>query len=80
MGKIKFTQPVLIQKLMEEYKPLDSPVSKTPAVAGEVLIKGDGEGMVAIDLLKDVLVSYCNMHIYDAMVMSRYFQCCARTS
>ena len=41
-GTIKFTQPVLIQKLIEEYKPSYGPMSKTPVVAGQVLVKGDG--------------------------------------
>ena len=30
----------------------DSPVSKTPAVAGHVLVKGDGEGTVTSDQIK----------------------------
>ena len=40
MGTIKFTQPVLIKNL-GEYKPPDGSVSKTAAVAGQVLVKGD---------------------------------------
>ena len=32
---------MLVQKLEEEYKHPDSPISKTPAVAGQVLVKGD---------------------------------------
>ena len=41
-GTIKSTQPVLINKLNEKYTVLDGLVSKTPAVAGQALIKGDG--------------------------------------
>ena len=51
-GTIKFTQPVLIQKLNEEYTVPDGPVSKTPAVAGQVLVKGDGEGTVSLEQSK----------------------------
>ena len=47
MGCIRFTQPILVKKLEEEYKTPDGPVSKTPAVAGQVLVKGDGDGAVA---------------------------------
>ena len=46
-GTIKFTQPVLIQKITDEYKVPDGPASKTPAVAGQVLVKGDDEGTVS---------------------------------
>ena len=48
-GTIKFTQPVLIKKLNQEYKVSDGPVSKAPAVAVQVLVKGDGEGTVSPD-------------------------------
>jgi hypothetical protein len=44
---IKFTQPVLIQKITDEYKVPDGHASKTPAVAGQVLVKGDGDGTVS---------------------------------
>jgi len=33
-GTVKFTQPVLIKKINEEYKMTDGSISKTPAVAG----------------------------------------------
>jgi hypothetical protein len=39
-------QPVLIKKRNDEYKMSDGPVSKTPEVASQVLMKGDGEGAV----------------------------------
>ena len=52
MGCIRFTQPVLVKKLEEEYKTPDGPVSKTPAVAGQVLVKGDGNGAVAPNTAK----------------------------
>ena len=46
LGKVKFTNPVLVQKLEDEY---DLPVrrhDRTPAVAGQVLVRGDGSGML----------------------------------
>ena len=46
LGRVKFTQPVLAQKLEEEYTPPDGIASKMPAVAGQVLVKRDGDGMV----------------------------------
>ena len=51
-GTIKFTQPVLIMKLNVEYPVPDGPVSKTPAVASQVLMKGDGEGTVSHEQMK----------------------------
>ena len=39
LGMVKFMQPVLVQKLLEEYKSSECPASKTPAVAGQVLTK-----------------------------------------
>ena len=51
-GMIKFTQPVLIKKLNEEYKISDGPVSKMPVVAAQVLMKGDGEGTVSLEQTK----------------------------
>ena len=42
---VKFTQPVLVQKLKDEFDlPAGGAAPKTPAVAGQVLIKGDGSG------------------------------------
>jgi len=49
-GIVKFTQPVLIKKIDSKYKMSDGPVSKTPAVASQVLVKGDGEGTVQIKM------------------------------
>jgi hypothetical protein len=51
-GTVKFTQPVLIMKINNEYKITDGPVSKTPAVDGQVLVKGDGQGTVTSDQIK----------------------------
>jgi hypothetical protein len=51
-GTVKCTQPVLIKKINDEYKMSDGPVSKTPAVAGQVLVKDDGEGTVTPDQIK----------------------------
>jgi hypothetical protein len=44
---VQFTQLVLLHKLIKKYKPLDGPASKTPAVAGQVLMKVDGNRAVA---------------------------------
>ncbi|KAL7474026.1 LOW QUALITY PROTEIN: hypothetical protein ACHAW6_000026 [Cyclotella cf. meneghiniana] len=46
LGMVKFTQPVLVKKLEEEYTPPNGVALKTPAVAGQLLVKGDGDGMV----------------------------------
>jgi hypothetical protein len=48
LGKFKFMQPVLVRRLIdnEEYKPTDGPASKIPALLGQVLVKGDGDGIV----------------------------------
>ncbi len=43
---------MLMRKLEEEYKPSVGVASKTPAVAGQVLVKGDGDGMVNDSLSK----------------------------
>ena len=51
-GTVKFTQPVLIKKINDEYKMSDNPVSKTPAVTSQVLVKGDGEGTVSPKQIK----------------------------
>jgi hypothetical protein len=46
LGTVKFMQLVLVQKLIEEHKPAQGPASKTPAVSGQVLIKGNVNGAV----------------------------------
>ena len=51
-GTIKFIQPVLIRKFNEEFKGSDGPMSKMPAVAGQVLVKGDREGTVSLERVK----------------------------
>lgn len=43
---VKFTQPVLIQKLWEEYGLFDWASSQLSGVAGQVPMKGDGKEMV----------------------------------
>ena len=45
IGRVKFTQPVLIEKLKEIYDDLPRP-PKTPAVPGQVLVMGDGSGQI----------------------------------
>ena len=46
MGTVKFTQPVLIQKLEDEYELTGGSTPRLPAIAGQVLIKGNGTGIV----------------------------------
>ena len=52
MGTVKFTQPVLIQKLEDEYELTGGSASRLPAMAGQVLIKGDGTGIVDREWVK----------------------------
>ena len=52
MRRIKFTQPVLVQNLVNKYKPPEGPVSKTLAVAGQIIVKGDGNGAVMPSIAK----------------------------
>ena len=56
-GTIKFTQPILIKKINEEYKLTDGPVSKMLAVASQVLVKGNREGTVSP---KQINVPFCH--------------------
>ena len=42
LGKAKFTQPVLVQKLQDEFDLSGGRVPKTPAAPGQELVKGDG--------------------------------------
>ena len=51
-GTVKFTQPVLFKKINNKHEMSDGPLSKTPAVAGQVLVKGDGEGTVSPNQIK----------------------------
>ena len=46
LGTVKFMKPVLACKLVEEYKPAQGPASKTPAIASQVLMKGDSDRAV----------------------------------
>ena len=46
LATVKFTQPVLVQKLEDEYDLPSGRAPKTPAFAGQVLVEGDGSGMV----------------------------------
>ena len=49
---IRFTQLVLIQKLSDKYEVPEGLASKMPAVAGQVLVKGDGDGTVSNEKVK----------------------------
>jgi hypothetical protein len=44
LGTIKITQPVLVQKLEDEFDLPSGKAPSTPAVAGQVLVRGDGTG------------------------------------
>jgi hypothetical protein len=46
LGTVKFIQPTLVRKLEEEYMPPIGMASRTPAVVGQVLVKGSGNGAV----------------------------------
>ena len=46
LGQVKFTQPVLVQKLEDEFDFPDGVPPKTSVVAGQVLVKGDGSGVL----------------------------------
>jgi hypothetical protein len=47
LGTAKFTQPVLVQKLEDEYQvDVSAKPPKTPAVAGLTLVKGDESGQL----------------------------------
>ena len=64
---IRFTQPVLVQKLDEEYKPPDGPVSKTPAVAGQVLLKCHGKRAVVQDIANMFMMQWSHLDIFNAV-------------
>jgi hypothetical protein len=49
IAAIKFTQPVLIQKLKENHTPIMSRTPKTPAVPGSNLCKGDGMDLITME-------------------------------
>lgn len=49
IATVKFTQPVLIQKLKENHTPIMNRVPMTPAVPGSNLCKGDGTDMLTAD-------------------------------
>ena len=42
LGKVKFTQPVLVQKLQDKFDLTGGRIPKTPAAPGQELIKSDG--------------------------------------
>ena len=46
LGTVKFTQPVLVQKLEDEFDLPSGKAPKTPATAGQVLVRGDGSGAI----------------------------------
>lgn len=47
LGTVKFTQPVLIQKLKDEYDVPDGRAPNTPAREGQILVRGDGSGQLS---------------------------------
>ena len=46
MRPVKFIQPALVHKLVEEYQVTDGPASKIPAVTRQVLVKGNNSGAI----------------------------------
>jgi hypothetical protein len=48
IATIKFTRPVLIQKLEENHTPIMSLAPKTPAVPWSNLCKGDGTNLITM--------------------------------
>ncbi len=46
MGTIKLTQPVLLQKLEESFDVAGGRDPRTPALTGQVLVRGDGSDML----------------------------------
>ncbi len=46
LGTIKIPQPVLVQKLEETFDVAGGRYPKTPALAGQVLVRGDGSDML----------------------------------
>jgi hypothetical protein len=51
-GTVKFIQLVLIKKLSDKYEVPEGPVSKTPAVVGQVLIKGNDDSTMSENIIK----------------------------
>jgi hypothetical protein len=49
IATVKFTQPVLIQKLEENHTPIMSRTPKTPAAPGSNLCKGDGTDLITME-------------------------------
>jgi hypothetical protein len=52
LGTAKFTQPVLVQKLKNDFDLDSDKVPRTPALPGQVLTKGDGNSPLPHDLAK----------------------------
>ena len=46
LGTVKVTQPVLVQKLEDEFDLPSGKAPRTPASAGQVLVRGDGSGAI----------------------------------
>ena len=47
LGTVRFTQPMLKQKLKDEYDVADGRAPNTPAREGQVLVRGDGSGQLS---------------------------------
>jgi hypothetical protein len=52
LGTAKFTQPVLVQKLKNDFDLGSDAVPRTPALPGQVLTKGDGNSPLPRDQAK----------------------------
>ena len=69
LGTIKITQPVLVQKLAESFDVAGGRNPKTPAIAGQVLVRGDGSNTYAwAKRNNEIQVRYSHMPVYDPMV------------
>ena len=52
LGTAKFTQPILVQKLKNDFDLGSGTVPRTPALPGQVLTKGDGSSPLPRDMAK----------------------------
>ena len=52
LGTAKFTQPVLVQKLKNDFDLGSDAMPRTPALPGQVLTKGDGNSPLPHDQAK----------------------------
>ena len=75
LGTIKITQPVLVQKLEETFDVKGGRDPKTPALAGQVLVRGDGSDMLESVETTKFSIRYSYLSVHDSMVETWSFQC-----